>query len=217
MITIDFPISFVAGMGVALAARREASPSPQSNARGRVALANPDRALAAGLTYQGLFLTPVILYFMTRFPDWEWNYFFDAQGFFFGPGADMGNAARTPSSAAGQVIFVLLAGFTAASHLLGFWLAQNLIAHGREKTARRILTAVVVAILVITAILADRALHVGSYHQYHHGQAALIFVNLEFLVTLAIAGLVCILPLLVMQKSAHAAGKPPITSGPSPP
>jgi hypothetical protein len=188
MITIDLPISFLAGMGVAIAARDPGT--------GRIK--NPDRAAAAGLAYQGLCLTPTILYFMTRFPDWEWNYFFAAGDFFFGMAAGAGGAVPPFWGAAGPFIFILLAAFTTASHMAGFALAARLIAHGRVRTARNTLAAVMVAVLITVAALADRALHVGTYHLYKSGNAPLFFDSGEFLVTLAVAGVVCGTPFIIV-------------------
>lgn len=195
MITIDFSISFMAGMGVALAAR---------DTNGRIH--NPDRALAAGMTYQGFFLTPVILYFMTRFPDWEWNYFFDAREFFFGMMAGAGGALPPFSGAVGPLVFVLMAAFTIASHGAGFALAAWLSARGSGRAARNLLAAVAAAVLVTTVALADQALHVGTYHLYHNGAAPLIFESWEFLATLAAAGVVCGLPLLLLVKKLKNRG-----------
>ena len=167
MITIDAPISFLMGASLAVARR---------NAEG-TAVAHRHRVLAKGMLFQSTVLTPVILFFMARFPDWEWNYFFDARAFFFdneGP--------------AGLVVLCAVVALVNASFWGGFRVAEWLMAKGQLGVAKRVMVGCGVVILGIMGVLYDQSLHVGTFEEFGRAQGALIFSNVEFLVTLAVAG-----------------------------
>lgn len=166
MITIDGPISFLAGGGLALACREGKK------------IIDRDRLFYRGMTFQATILTPVILFFMVRFPDWEWNYLFDARAFFF-------------DNTASPWGFVILAAATAAisgSFYLGFRASEYFIAQGRPKTALNMLGAVGALVAVIMAILHDQALHLGTLAEYRAGTATLLFLHVEFMVVQGVAG-----------------------------
>ncbi len=168
MITIDAPISFLIGASLAVSRR-----DPESHeVRGR------DRLLHKGLLFQSTVLSPIILFFMSRFPDWEWNYLFDARSFFF-------EHTRSPLG------FAVLAGVIAmvnASFYFGFRAAEMLVAKGAITAARRMIGACVLLVVAILAVLYDQSLHVGTFAEYGAGTATLIFHNPEFLTINAIAG-----------------------------
>ena len=167
MITIDAPISFLVGASIAVARRND-----QGNA-----VQNRDRVLAKGLLFQSTILSPIILFFMARFPDWEWNYFFDARAFFFdGEGS------------AGYATLALVVALVNASFWVGFRAAETLMHRGKLATARKMVLGTGVAILVIMAILYDQSLHVGTFSEFEGGRAGLMFAKLEFVLTLVVAG-----------------------------
>ena len=189
MITIDGPISFLVGAGVAVARRNEKGTGVQ----------NRDRVLAKGLLFQSTILSPIILFFMARFPDWEWNYFFDARAFFFdGDGS------------AGFATLAIVVSLVNASFWFGFRAAETLMMRGKLDTARKMVIATGIAILVIMAILYDQSLHVGTFDQFQTGEAGLLFVQVEFIATLVVAALLIAIGLTWLitseRQSANASG-----------
>lgn len=189
MITIDAPISFLVGAGIAVARRRK-------DGRG---VENRDRVLAKGLLFQSTILSPIILFFMSRFPDWEWNYFFDARAFFFDGEGSAGYAALA--------IVVALVNF---SFWVGFRVAETLMQRGKLDVARKMVVGTGIVILVIMAILYDQSLHVGTFAQFESGEAGLMFVHLEFVAILVIAGGLIAASLFFLlrseRQSANASG-----------
>jgi hypothetical protein len=159
MITIDAPISFLLGTGLALAASKK-----EPEARKEVFL--------KGFILQSCVLTPMILFFMLRFPDWEWNYFFNAQEFFF---------SQENISLGAASISILLA-LISASYLLGFKLATHLIDQKSQKRLMVIMGSTVGGILLIMLILIEQTLHVGTLAEFENKTAGLIFLNRDFLI-----------------------------------
>lgn len=166
MITIDGPISFLAGAGLAVAC-----------ADGKK-IRDRDRTLYRGLLFQATVLTPIILYFMVRFPDWEWNYMFDARAFFFD---------RTDSPL-GFVVLTVCTSLISAGFYLGFRVAESLLARGKRQGALRLLAGTGLLIGAIIAMMHDQALHMGSYAEYMSGTAPYTFTNVEFLIVQGVAG-----------------------------
>ena len=168
VITIDAPISFVVGATLAVRGRDRVGPSAQGR----------DRLLRKGLLFQSTVLSPIILFFMLRFPDWEWNYFFDARAFFLDDtDTPWGFAALT-----GVMVLVNL------SFYGGFVAAESLVLRGRAGAAVRLIAVVSLVVLVTMAVLYEQTLHVGSLAEYQAGTAPLLFVHKEFLAVLILAG-----------------------------
>lgn len=167
MITIDAPISFLAGAGLAVAC------ADGNKVRDR------DRTLYRGLLFQATLLTPMILYFMLRFPDWEWNYMFDARAFFL----------DRSDSPLGFAILVICTSLISAGFYLGFCAAEALLLKGKRQAALQLLAATGALIGLIIVIMHDQTLHLGTYAQYKNGNAPLLFTHIEFLIVQAIAAL----------------------------
>lgn len=169
MITIDAPISFMIGGALALAGK-----APNSDR-----IAGRDVLLLRVLLFQGVVLTPLILYFMVRFPDWEWNYMFDAGSYFFAGGVVSARAALT---------LALIAAALHASCYAGFRVVEGLVARGKAKIAWRVIVATAVLIGAIMAGMYRQTLHLGSYAEFQAGRAPLAFTVPEFLLVQAVAG-----------------------------
>lgn len=189
MITIDAPISFLVGAGIAVARRNEQG----------TGVHNRDGVLAKGLLFQSTILSPIILFFMARFPDWEWNYFFDARAFFFdGDGS------------AGFATLAIVVAMVNASFWVGFRAAEMLMQRGKLDVARKMVVGTGIAILVIMAILYDQSLHVGTFAQFEMGEAGLMFAHLEFVAILVIAAVLIAAGLTLLlrseRQSANASG-----------
>lgn len=167
MITIDAPISFLVGASIAVARRNEEGTAVQHR----------DRVLAKGLLFQSTILSPIILFFMSRFPDWEWNYFFDARAFFFESEGSLGFAA-----------LALVVALVNASFWVGFRCAEWLMAQGKLDVAKKVVIGTGVLILGTMAVLYNQSLHVGTYDEFEHGSAGLMFTHLEFVTILVVAG-----------------------------
>lgn len=162
MITIDAPISFLLGTGLALASSKQKSAD-----RGNV--------FYKGFILQSCILSPVILFFMLRFPDWEWNYFFDAQRFFLGP----------DNISIGATSIAILLALLNASYILGFKLASTLIDSNKVKILASIIVGTSALIVIIMLALLDQTLHIGTLAEFQAQSAGLIFLNRDFLIAQA--------------------------------
>ncbi len=167
MITVDAPISFLLGSGLALAASRKEGSDFQS-------------VFTQGFILQSCVLSPVILFFMLRFPDWEWNYLFDAKTFFFGE----------ENLSAGAASIALLIAILNATYLLGFKLSESLIKQNKDRLVAGIIGGTAASILIIMLIMLDQTLHIGTLAEFNQGRAQLIFTNTDFLIAQAGAGIV---------------------------
>lgn len=167
MITVDAPICFLVGGGLALACRDGA----QSRVRNR------DRLLIRGLLFQSMLLSPVILYFMLRFPDWEWIYLFDARSFFFGG----------QGFALGSLLLVVAVALLNLSFYVGFRVVEWLVARHQVRWAQGLLIAVLLAMGAILLATFEQTVHVGSLAAYRAHEAPLVLNHLEFLLTQTIA------------------------------
>ena len=164
MITIDAPISFLTGAAIAATCAQDG------------AVLRRDRTFARGLVVQAMVLCPLIVYFMVRFPDWEWNYFFDAQRFFFdSPGP------------VGEVVFALAVVAINGSFVGGFRLAERWIERGNERGVWRMIGATGVLIGAIMVALYKQTLYLGTLAQWQAGEAPLILTVGEFYVAMAVA------------------------------
>lgn len=161
MITIDAPISFVLGSGLALMAQPETWPTVRSR----------------GYLLQTLVLTPVIAFFMMRFPDWEWNYMFGAEAFFFGEG-----------NTGGIVVFVVMLALMNASYMFGFHYAARLVHRGHREKAMRMVFGMLALIATIIVVMWRQTLYVGTISEFEAGTANLIFTEPAFLVAQGLAG-----------------------------
>ncbi|MEM9069603.1 MAG: hypothetical protein AAGE52_13910 [Myxococcota bacterium] len=169
MITIDAPISFLVGAALATARRDPEKPEVR----------NRDRLLHKGLLFQSTILTPVILFFMARFPDWEWNYFFDARAFFFDSAGPWG-----------FLVLTIVISLINLSFVAGFRFAEAAIRQGAPERAQQTVLGTGGIVLLTMAVLYDRSLHVGTFEEYQEASAQLIFLHGEFMVVLGVAGAV---------------------------
>ena len=174
MISIDGPISFLVGGALVLARRRPDGEVPARN-----------RLLAKGLLFQSSVLTPLILFYLVRFPDWEWNYLFDARAFFF-------DAARPTL---GFACLSLVVACVNASFYVGFRVTEALVARGHVARAKRLVFGTIALVLLTMALMLRQTLHVGSYAEFAAGEARLIFVHVEWLVVTLGGGLLIALGL----------------------
>jgi len=184
VISIDGPISFLVGGALVLARRR---PDGEVPAR--------DRLLAKGLLFQSSVLTPLILFYLVRYPDWEWNYLFDARAFFFG------DAHPT----LGFACLSLVVACVNASFYLGFRVVEALLARGHVARAKRLVLAASALILLTMALMFRQTLHVGSYAEFVAGQATLIFVHMEWLGVTLGGGVLIVLGLAAVLGSERRA------------
>lgn len=164
MITIDAPISFLLGAGLAMAGNNKSK--------------SYNEIFLKGLILQSCVLSPVILFFMLRFPDWEWNYMFNAQAFFFKPD-NIGIGAATIA-----VIMALLN----ATYILGFQFAQKLLSKDMKRQLNTLLISVSVLILVIMGLMFEQTLYVGTLAEFESQSASLIFMTRDFLIAQTAAG-----------------------------
>lgn len=160
MITVDGPISFFVGGAIALACRSATGDKVRDR----------DRTLFHGFILQTVVLTPVILFFMLRFPDWEWNYFFNAKEFFFGE-----------DSSFGIWIIVIVMALMNLSYLLGFYITEKMIKKDQFIQPVVMLASVLILMGVIMLSMIDQSLHIGTLEEYQNEEATLIFFNLSFL------------------------------------
>lgn len=171
MITVDGPISFLVGGGIALACRKRAG----------AGVIDRDRTLLRGMLLQSLVLTPVILFFMVRYPDWEWNYLFDARAFFFDDGIGVG-----------APLLALIAAAITASHWLGFRVVEALLQTGRIRIAGQLLVTVGILVGAVMAWMWEQTLWVGTLAEWQAGEATLIFLEPGFLAAQTVAGLLLV-------------------------
>ncbi len=172
MITIDAPISFVVGAGIAVLAQRFERGNSQDTSE-----IGMQHAFWRGLVVQAVLLTPLILFFMVRFPDWEWNYMFDARTFFF-----------TPNQSVGVLVFVAAMAAMNLSYVLGFRLAESSLRQGNAQRVYKMLAAVGLLVLLIMAFFWRETLHVGSYADFNSGAAKPMYQNIPFMMTMVVSG-----------------------------
>lgn len=179
MITIDFPISFLAGVGFAFATKSAVSiPGGPSTAVPR------ERCiLSPGLFYQAFFLTPVIVYFMTRYADWEWHYLFDARKFFL-----------IEASATSSILFCITIALTVLFHQMGFAMTRRLLLGHQCRQAKVLAIAAILVTVGIPLFFLHQATHVGLYADYLSGRTPAAWNDTEYLLTLVVSGLIVIPP-----------------------
>lgn len=180
MISIDGPISFLVGGAIALARRR---PDGKLEAR--------DRLLTKGLLFQSTVLSPLILFYLVRFPDWEWNYLFDAGQFFFG----------APDSTLGFALLSALVAAINATFYAGFRVVEALIARGQVARAKQLLIGVALLILATMLAMFEQSTHVGTYAEFAAGEATLIVEHMEWLVVTVVGGALIGLALALLLRS----------------
>ncbi len=163
MITVDAPISFLLGSGIVYVAARKGI--------------DHQTLFAKAFILQTVILSPVILFFMIRFPDWEWNYLFDAQTFFFGEG-------RAVVGATWLAIIMALLNLT---FIAGFKLAGWLVDSKQHKQLLFLLAGILSLIGLTMLAMLQRALYIGTLEEFQTGQAQLIFVTRDFLLAQGIA------------------------------
>lgn len=190
MITIDFPISFLAGVGFALAANPDTSSLGGPGAK----TCAPRCTLSPGLFYQALFLTPVIVYYMTRFADWEWHYLFDARRFFL-----------TEVSATSSIVFCITIALTVLFHQMGFAIALRWVNQGNRSKAVGLGIAAILVTIIVPLFFLHQATHVGLFAEYIAGTASPAWQHQEYIITLAVSGLIVIPTyyLAVRRQRAH--------------
>ena len=166
MITVDAPISFLLGTGLVLA----------STQRDNLSL---EKVFYKGLILQSCILSPVIIFFMLRFPDWEWNYLFNAQEFFFGEGRE-----RVGASSIALILALLN-----LTYIAGFKLGETLLAQQNNKALKIIIGLTFIGILLTMLGMLEQTLHVGPLAEYKNKTAGLIFLNIDFLIAQTGAGI----------------------------
>jgi len=182
MITVDAPISFLVGGAIALACRSATGDK----------IRDRDRTLVHGLILQSVVLTPVILFFMLRFPDWEWNYMLDARRFFLEDNPSLG-----------IMLVVILVAVMNLSYLLGFYLTEKMIKKDQLLQPISLLVLVSISMLVVMLSMSDQALHIGTLEEYRSGTAPLIFFSPQFLIAQSIAGVLIALGIIAIIRAAH--------------
>jgi len=166
MITVDGPISFFVGGAVALACRSATGDKVRDR----------DRTLFNGFLLQTVVLTPVILFFMLRFPDWEWNYFFNAKEFFFGG-----------DSSFGIWIIAIIIALMNLSYVAGFFITEKMIKKDQVVQPILMLGSVLILMGYIMLSMIDQSLHIGTLEEYQSGEASLIFFSPSFLFAQTVA------------------------------
>lgn len=110
------------------------------------------RELAAVLSFEGIIVWPVALYFYWVHPAWSWMYFVDP--------------ARLP----GVVVVLVLLAYVVA--LLGGYMGGWALVRARkEKILYAALAAVGVALVIVLIACRGRVSSSGSYAEYHAGHA----------------------------------------------
>jgi len=179
MITIDAPISFLLGSGLAYAASKKENPDMPG-------------VFFKGFILQTCVLTPVILFFMLRFADWEWNYMFNAQAFFFGE----------ENPGLGATAIAVIAGLLNLTYILGFKFAEKATEQGKDKQVLMVLGGTGAAVLVTMLIMVDQTLHIGTLAEFNNGEAGLIFLNPSFLIAQTSAGILLAVGIFLSLKSS---------------
>lgn len=156
MFVIDTPISLLAGAAIAYKA---------SNTDEK--FENRDRAFARGLLLQSLLITPLTVFFLLRFPDWQLSYLIDAH-----------TTMKTDTGAWMGLFFMI---WLNAFYVVGFNVAATLINTGRRQRVLQLIYALLAVITVVTTLVFDATLYLGSSSQYHAGTAPSSAANYEFL------------------------------------
>lgn len=182
MITIDAPISFLLGAGLAYAGSKKNNPDYSA-------------IFHKGFILQTCILTPVILFFMLRFPDWEWNYLFDAQAFFFGE----------DNKGLGAASIAAIAGLLNLTYIVGFTLARKLIEQGKQKRLLQLLLGTTALVIIIMLLMLEQTLHIGTLEEFNKGEAGLIFFNRDFLLAQSGAGVLLALGIFLSLKGSSKA------------
>jgi hypothetical protein len=185
MITVDAPISFLLGSGLVLAV------SQKDNI-------DIKETFYKGLILQTCVLSPVIIFFMLRFPDWEWNYLFDAQAFFFGEGR----------SRVGATSLALILALLNLTYIIGFKLGESLLEQQKTKALKIIIAATVSGILLTMLAMLEQTLHVGTLAEFENKTAGLIFFNIDFLIAQTGAGMLLGIGFFLVLKSPGKKTKP---------
>ncbi|HXU70111.1 MAG TPA: hypothetical protein VN947_12330 [Polyangia bacterium] len=110
------------------------------------------RELAAVLSFEGIIVWPVALYFYLVHPAWSWMYLIDP--------------ARLPW---GIVVLVLLA--YVATLLAGYLGGWALVRVGKEKILFAALAVVGVGLIVFLIAARHRISHTGTFDEFHAGHA----------------------------------------------
>ena len=185
MITIDAPISLLVGAGLALATRDSETHT----------IKDRNATFLKGLAMQSIILSPVILFFMIRFPDWEWNYMFNAREFFFGDG----------NSAVGVAVLATVMALLNISFIAGFMLAEKLIQKQKLMGVFALLGVASALIVGLILSMLDQTINLGTLAEYQAGAASFILTNVEFLGAQAIAGTLLVIAFGLTILSANKA------------
>ena len=183
MITIDAPISFLVGAGLALAAQDKENST----------IYDRDNTLLKGLAMQAIILTPVIMFFMVRFPDWEWNYMFNAKTFFF-----------SDNNGIGAAILALIMAAITLSFIVGFVLTEKMIKKQSTTGVYIIFGAAAALIVGLMAFMYQQTSYVGNLAEYQSGNATLLLVHKEFIAAQVTAGALLIPSFIWIVTSAKA-------------
>lgn len=183
MITIDAPISFLLGTGIALATISADSTKQQIQ-----------QNLLYGFILQSCILSPIILFFMLRFPDWEWNYLFNAKQFFF----------SEQSLSLGAASIALIMAILNATYLLGFKLSEHFLLNNKKNTVIAIISATLISVLAIMAIMFKQTLNIGSLAEFQAETTTLIFMNTDFLIAQTSAGVLLAIGFIIIMKTSKS-------------
>jgi hypothetical protein len=110
------------------------------------------RELVAVLTFAGIILWPVAVYYYVVFPDWSWMYFVDSQ--------------RLP-----WVVSVLVFVGNVVTLLGGYLLGWQLLRARRDNLLYGVGAALAIGLLVFTIVCRGRLFNQGSYADFHDGRA----------------------------------------------
>jgi hypothetical protein len=156
MFIIDTPISLLVGAAVAYSASGNGS-----------TIENRNRAFSRGLLIQSLLITPLTVFFLLRFPDWEVSYLVDAR--------------TTMESTLGPWLGMLFIIWLTAFYVVGFKWGEKLIASGKRNTLKKVVFGLLGIITVINVYVFRETLYLGTTAQYHAGTAPGAVISYEFL------------------------------------
>ena len=184
MITVDAPVSFLLGGAIALLTQMDAQPNdPKRN-----------KVLMQGIMLQSMVVSPLILFFLLRFPDWEWHYLFNAREFFF----------SEDTLFFGVLCIIALMALLNGAFYLGFVLVERYLLKDQLLSALKLLGAVALGSVTIIVILIEQTLYLGTYEEFQSQQAPLIFESWEFVSVMVAAGPLLFIPMYKIIKGDSA-------------
>ena len=161
MMIIDPPFALLLGASVALA-----------NSCGERLIPNRDKIFSRGLIAQALVISPLTLYYVVHFSDWECSYLFDAAAYF--------------SSATGHIALITFLIVLNALYIVSFKLAESWLASDKRHLVKGFIATMVAYCLFATAYFWEETSSSGVKAVFDTGSAPSALADTEFMISTAI-------------------------------